>query len=162
MKSRFVWILGLVVALAASISASAQDRQQERNLTWSWQAHRVAGTAEEIELVFKVGIHPGWILYSSDFQTVDFGPRPAKLVVNPADGSAAVGELKAVGAASKTDKNFAGTYTYTYFSGVAELRQRVRVRKEARTVSGHIKGQTCFEASGLCALFSEEFSVAVP
>ena len=140
------------------------DQSDNENLTWSLQALPVEGRSDEVDLVFKAGIVPGWILYSSDFQPVDFGPRPAKLTLSTqAQASAdAVGELKAIGSASKTDKNFTGPYTYTYFSGTAELRQRVRISKGARTVSGQLTGQTCFEKSGLCALFKEEFSVAVP
>jgi len=153
----------MAALMAAALSATAvADGEEDDTLEWSWQAQPVEGASgKETDIVFSARIKPGWILYSSDFDAPEFGPRPAKIVVDPAAGHTAAGELQAIGAAGRTDRNFAGEYRYTYFSGTAELRQRVRHEQGSGTVTGVIHGQTCFEESGLCTLSRQPFSVDV-
>jgi hypothetical protein len=151
----------LMAALVAAGSVPADETEENGTVQWSWSAQPVEGRSGELDVVLKAAIQPGWILYSSDFEAVEFGPRPAQIVLNSADGNAAVGAPQALGAARKSARNFVGEYSYTYFAGTAELRQRVRLKDGAKTLNGRISGQTCFEQSGLCALFQESFSIPV-
>lgn len=160
-RTRIAASMTLVVAVASAGTAPAGEAPESNTLQWSWSAQPVDGRSGEIDVVLKAGIQPGWILYSSDFEAVEFGPRPAQVVLDSADGNAAVGAPQAVGAARETARNFVGEYSYTYFSGAAEIRQRVRLKDGAKTLNGRINGQTCFEESGLCTLFKESFSLQV-
>lgn len=158
------WKAGWAVAwLAAALlpvtSAVAQSPGDADVLDWTLKvepAHSQSAEGNEVDLVLSARIQKGWILYSSDFQPADFGPRPARITV-----AGAVGPLQAIGASSKTDKSATGGYTYTYFSDTAQFRQRVRLETGARSVTGTINGQTCFEENGLCALFRKQFDLPV-
>jgi hypothetical protein len=161
-RARMAALMTLIAAVASADVATAEEPPDGNTLQWSWSAQPVEGRTGEVDVVLKAGIQPGWILYSPDFVAAEFGPRPAQVVLEPADGNAVVGAPQAIGAARKTARNFVGEYSYTYFSGSAEIRQRVRVKDGAKTLNGRINGQTCFEASGLCTLFKESFSIAVP
>lgn len=147
--------------LAAWWLAAPAAAQQDTDIVhWQYRAEPVAGARDELDLVFEARIDEGWILYASDFQPIEFGPRPARVALE--EGARAVGDPQAVGSRSATQRNFAGEYTYTYFSGTAQLRQRVKFDSQAGEVRGLLNAQTCFEASGLCTLVREPFTVALP
>lgn len=148
-------VAGLLLgALALATPALAQE---EVELDWQWRAEPVAGAPGEVELVATAPIRQGWIVYASGFDAGDFGPRPAKLVVEA--GGEPLQPLRSEGAQSRSDRNFAGEYSYTYFAGQATFRQRVRLDAGARQVRGTLAGQSCREASGLCTLFNAPFAV---
>lgn len=153
-KKRWRW-LALALATVA-LPALAQDPGE---LAWQSRAEPVAGAPGEVDLVFTAPIEHGWIVYGSDFQPGDFGPRPAKVVVKA--GGEASQPAQSVGAHSRSDRNFAGEYTYTYFAEAATFRQRVKLAAGATEVSGVLNGQSCFEESGLCTLFRAPFAVAL-
>ena len=150
-------ILLTPLLLALALAGPALAQQEQDTVQWQYHAEPVPGVSDQVELVFQARISDGWILYASDFQPIEFGPRPARVAV---EGDASiVGEPQAVGSRSATQRNFAGEYTYTYFSGTAELRQRVKVAAQTGQVQGLLNAQTCFEASGLCTLVRESFTV---
>jgi hypothetical protein len=147
--------------LTVGIATSPNSRADDDVLQWSWQAVPVPGTTDQVDLVFTSPIKDGWILYASDFSKPEFGPRPAQLLFADNAASSVAGDFISVGSVEKTDRNFQGEYTYRYFAGKAELRQRIRTSPDTNTVSGTLVGQTCFEASGLCALVREAFTVSL-
>ena len=106
-------------------------------------------------MVFTADIAPGWILYSSDFN-VQIGPRPAKFTFDANPSLELVGAIAAIGPQRKQEPVIG---TYSYFAGHAEFRQKARLLAPLQPVSGKISGQMCFEESGLCQLFRENFSV---
>ncbi len=136
--------------LAAALPLQARD---SGDLAWQWRAERVS--VDEVDLVATSPIAAGWIVYGSDFEAPEFGPRPARLKVEA--GGVVEQPVQSVGSQARTDRNFAGEYRYTYFGGTATFRQRVRVAPGVRQVSGVLDGQSCFEESGLCTLFKEPF-----
>lgn len=153
-RLRATWLV--LLAAATALPAQARDPDEP---DWQWRAEPVAGSRDEVELVATAPVRAGWIIYGSDFQAGDFGPRPARLVVE--QGGQAVQAVRSEGAQPRTDRNFAGEYHYTYFAGQATFRQRVRVEAGAREVAGTLAGQSCFEESGLCTLFKAPFAVAL-
>jgi hypothetical protein len=114
-----------------------------------------AKPGDEVEIVFRADIGSGWILYSSDFE-MEIGPRPAKFTFDANPALSLVGPVQAVGPKRKKDATFGEEYTY--FASHAEFRQKAKVLASLKTVSGRINAQTCFEESGLCELFRENFS----
>jgi hypothetical protein len=149
-----------LAALAAVLPAWPLRAQEDPDaLHWQERIERVAGVDDQVDLVLTAQVREGWIVYASDFEPGDFGPRPARLAVQA--GGHALQPVRSEGARPRTGSNFAGEYRYTYFDGVATFRQRVRVEPGARQVSGVLDGQSCYEASGLCTLFREPFAIAL-
>jgi hypothetical protein len=154
--------LAVLVVLVASMlvwaTASAADLlgvPEEQAL--QWQLSVVPATArpgDEVELVFAADIATGWILYASDFEA-ELGPRPARFTFEPGAEVELIGPVKAVRSLRRTDKTW--NTEYSCFEKRAEFRQKARLIKGSGTVSGRIDGQTCYETTGLCALFRKEF-----
>jgi len=104
------------------------------------------------ELVIDARIEPGWILYASDFEQPQIGPRAARVVL--ADGAQTQGPLRSVDAREGHGRSFAGDYRYTYFSEQGQL--RLPVAAGDTPVNGTLRAQVCFEESGLCELVQQE------
>jgi hypothetical protein len=147
------------VAVISLLFCAPALAQQAGDLSWNTRVERVAGSADQVDLVFSAPISKGWIVYGSDFTPGDFGPRPARLVLQA--GGQALSPVASDGAKSGTSRNFAGEYHYTYFADQATFRQRLTLEPGARQVSGVLNGQSCYEESGLCTLFRESFAVAL-
>lgn len=155
----WTWHRRRAFALALAAAVLPLQAQDADELPWKWRVDPVAGTRDEVELVATAPIRSGWIVYGSDFQAGDFGPRPARLKVEA--GGESVRAVQSVGTQVGSDRNFAGEYHYTYFSDEAVFRQRVRVAAGAKEVTGVLNGQSCYESSGLCTLFKAPFAVAL-
>jgi len=150
------WKLGVVLALAVAGPLQARDAGE---LAWDARVEPVPGQAGQVELVFTTPIHEGWIVYASDFTPGEFGPRPAKVQLR--GGGQPLQPPVSEGARAGSGRSFAGEYHYTYFAGQATFRQKVQLEPGAREVSGVLNGQSCFEESGLCTLFSQSFAIAL-
>jgi hypothetical protein len=48
---------------------------------------------------------------------------------------------------------------YTYFTGKAEFRQRIKMIEKGGVVKGTIKGLLCSSKDGICVPFEESFQV---
>jgi hypothetical protein len=152
----------LVLSMLVRATASAADLgpADDGALQWALGVERASGEpTNEVELVFTAEISDGWILYASDF-AAEIGPRPAKFSFTPDANVELLGPVRAVRSLRRTDKTW--NTEYSYFEKRAEFRQKVRLRNGATTVDGRIDGQTCYEPSGLCALFSKSFALNVP
>jgi len=106
------------------------------------------------ELVIDARIEPGWILYASDFEQPQIGPRAARVTL--AGGEQARGPLHSVAPREGHGRSFAGEYRYTYFSERGQL--RLPVAAGNRPVNGTLRAQVCFEESGLCELVQQEIA----
>jgi hypothetical protein len=133
---------------------------QSDGQTLRWHVAIVPAQAkpgDEVEIVFRADIGSGWILYSSDFE-LEIGPRPAKFSFDANPALSLVGPVQAIGSKRKKDATFGSEYTY--FASHAEFRQKAKVLAPLKSVSGKINAQTCFEASGVCELFRENFNAS--
>lgn len=150
-RRQFIAALG---GLAALPLAAAGDNPV---LDWRWRAEPVESDAapRRYRLLLEARISEGYIIYGSDFEA-DLGPRPTRLRLSDAE-ALPVGGLRSVDARRRTDKVF--RTEYTYFDGVAQLEQVVEVKPGVTRLSGEIRGQTCHEADGTCALFVQRFEV---
>jgi hypothetical protein len=150
---------GLAALGLATLSGAVADAPPQGEKTLQWRLSVSPGAAaNEVELVFAADIASGWILYASDFEA-EFGPRPAKFSFKPNEGIELVGPTRAVRSLRRTDKTW--NTEYSYFEKRAEFRQTVRLRNPETVVEGRIDGQTCYEVSGLCELFTEPFTLQV-
>jgi len=150
----------LLAALLLAIPVSAIP-QEEQVIEWTWNA--VASTDQSAgerryDLHFKGSIGSGYILYGSDFE-VDIGPRPVRLKFDAPEVTPR-GSLQSTGTRRRLDPVFKGEYSY--FQGTAQLSQQITVKNGVSHVTGTIRGQTCREADGTCALFSRKFDLPLP
>ncbi|RVU23341.1 disulfide bond formation protein DsbD [Sandaracinomonas limnophila] len=125
---------------------------------WSWTLKPVNPKVGEVaELIFKVKIDKGWYLYSSDFDP-NLGPVVTTVSFDKNSSYSLVGNLKAINPHSKLDQEIWGG-TYTYFTGVGEFRQKVKILQEKVKISGAYDSQSCSNESGLCVPIKGVFSI---
>lgn len=156
-------VCGALVAAWVCLVAEAQFGELGSVTQWYWEvAPGSSGKAgEQVELVIKADVAPGWIVYSSDFKIDGVGPIAAKLALDDNGAFSASGALRAVGSQPAVEKIGTSEFAYTYFSEHAEFRQRVLLLQDASAITGTFSGQTCYKPTGLCTLFREKFSAAI-
>lgn len=150
-----------LLSLAAAARVGAQTADDSPSLHWRLRIVPVQGEADSVDIEFGSEIASGWIVYASDFEAPEVGPRPARLKLEDSGDYRAVGELESVQSRQGAGKTIAGAYRYRYFSGHAQFRQRVRRNGGARQISGVLSGQSCREQAGLCTWFREQFTLAL-
>jgi thiol:disulfide interchange protein DsbD len=126
---------------------------------WSWSIKPAnPKVGEQAEVIFKVAIEKDWYLYSSDFDK-DLGPVVTTVTFKPGVGFQTVGELKAINPHSKTDTEI-WNGTYTYFTGQAEFRQKIKITSSTYTIEGSYDSQSCSNVSGLCVPIRGVFALS--
>ena len=126
---------------------------------WSWSIKPAnPKVGEQAEVIFKVAIEKDWYLYSSDFDK-DLGPTVTTVTFKPGAGYQTVGELKAINPHSKNDTEI-WNGTYTYFTGQAEFRQKIKITASAYTIEGSYDSQSCSNVSGLCVPIRGVFALS--
>lgn len=110
---------------------------------------------EETALIFKAEIPEGWYLYSSDFDP-ELGPMLTEFEFKEHAYYELVGAIEPVGQKKKYDELWEGEYTY--FTGTAEFRQKVRILQETPVMQGTISYQICSDESGQCIPLDADFS----
>ena len=150
----------LAAALLAALPALTPAQETDNIINWQWTAVPAPAAGEHVyELHFTGGIASGYIVYGSDFQ-VDIGPRPTRLKLDAPEAVTTRGSLQSAGTHRRLDPVFKGEYSY--FESKAQLTQQVAVKSGVTRVSGTIRGQTCREADGTCALFNQRFEIDLP
>ncbi|MBO3699938.1 thioredoxin family protein [Roseivirga sp. E12] len=141
MKKSFI----LLAILFVSFNAAAQLR---KTTEWTFDASKKeVRVGDEIDLIFKARIIDDWYLYSSDIGE-DVGPMPTEIVFEDSLSFELIGDLVPVDAKKKYDKIWEADVTY--FEGIGEFRQRIRVLKKDLNLQGELSFQTCTDLTGLC------------
>jgi len=126
---------------------------------WSWSIKPAnPKVGEQAEFIFKVAIEKDWYLYSSDFDK-DLGPTVTTVTFKSGAGFQTIGGLKAINPHSKMDTEI-WNGTYTYFTGQAEFRQKIKITAEDYKIEGSYDSQSCSNVSGLCVPIRGVFSLA--
>jgi thiol:disulfide interchange protein len=126
--------------------------------TWSWSIKPTnPELGEQAEVIFKVAIEKDWYLYSSDFDK-DLGPTVTTVTFKPGKGYQIIGGLKAINPHSKLDTEI-WNGTYTYFTGQAEFRQKIKITAVDYKIEGSYDSQSCSNVSGLCVPVKGVFSL---
>jgi thiol:disulfide interchange protein DsbD len=126
---------------------------------WSWSIKPAnPKVGEQAEVVFRVAIEKDWYLYSSDFDK-ELGPTVTTVTFNPGAGYQSIGGLKAINPHSKNDTEI-WNGTYTYFTGQAEFRQKIKITAADYKIEGSYDSQSCSNVSGLCVPVKGVFSLA--
>lgn len=108
---------------------------------------------EEVELIFRAKVPKDWYMYSSDFDP-ELGPMLTEFEFIPNETYELVGDFKPVGQKKKYDEIWQGEITY--FTGVAEFRQTVRILKENPVIQGVVSYQICSDVTGQCIPFESD------
>lgn len=152
--------LTMAVALLALISTIPLGAQEDPSqaVQWTWQLlPSDAAPGADAELVLVASIAPHWVVYSSDFQA-ELGPQPTRLRKKPQSALQFIEPLRSVGALRGKDADL--DVQYGYFSGRAELRQRLRLPADGSPVELTLSGQACYETNGTCHLIRQEVRIA--
>ena len=148
-----------LLALTANIPVVAEE-DPARAVQWQWQLQpRDAGPGEEAELVLIASIAPHWVVYSSDFEA-GIGPLPARLKLKSSSGVQLIDALRSVGAHRKDERDSAWNTGYGYFSGRADLRQKVKLPADGSPLEVTLNGQACYETDDTCHLFRQDIRLA--
>jgi len=139
------WLL--VVAAQAQILKPA---------SWSYDVSKEqVAVGEEVELIFNVRIDKNWYLYSSDFDP-ELGPMVTEFKFANDPSYELLGKIVPVHPKKKYDELWEGEYTY--FTGTAQFRQKIRVLQPGLQVKGTYEYQVCTDVDGKCIPFDDEFS----
>ncbi|MTI30147.1 protein-disulfide reductase DsbD family protein [Xanthovirga aplysinae] len=153
MKRYFSFFILVVAAfVGAPLSTYAQILQPA---SWSYDvSQKELKVGDEVDLIFNVKIDPDWYLYSSDFDP-DLGPMVTTFAFKPNDTYELVGDIQPIGAKKKYDDLWGGEYTY--FVGMAEFRQKIKILTSNPEIEGGYEYQVCTDVDGRCIPFDDEF-----
>ncbi|GHA74186.1 protein-disulfide reductase DsbD family protein [Pontibacter akesuensis] len=147
--------LAIIVWLLFTLSFAAQA-QVLKPATWSYDVSKKQVTVgEEVELIFNVKIDKDWYLYSSDFDP-ELGPMVTEFTFQKHPSYELVGKIVPVKPKKKYDDIWGGEYTY--FTGTAQFRQKIRVLQPDLLVKGSYEYQVCTDVDGRCIPFDDEFT----
>ena len=143
------WLLILLIA-------SLAQAQILKPITWSYDvSKKQAAVGEEVELIFNARIYKNWYLYTSDFDP-NLGPMVTEFKFQKHPSYELVGKIVPVKPKKKYDDLWEGEYTY--FTGTAQFRQKIRVLKPDLLVKGTYEYQVCSDVSGQCIPFDDSFT----
>jgi thiol:disulfide interchange protein len=150
MKIHHALLLTLFL-LALQLPGSAQMQQAPR---WSVEVKpdRVP-VGGEAELIIRAQIPKDWYLYSNDFDP-ELGPMVTEFEFKPHASYALVGKVQPAGAKRKYDEIWEGEYTY--FTGTAEFRQKIKVLQENPKIQATASYQICTDVTGQCIPFDSD------
>jgi len=152
MKQLFV-----LVVLFANAAAYAQQHVASWNISVAPTGNDE--TPDERYLVFSAHLDDAWNVYASNF-SAPIGPLPTAIELNENAAYEIVGALESDKPQEATDP--AWSITYTYFSGQAEFRQRVKVKQAKTHIRGVIKGQYLNKKNKHLQDFEQPFDLFVP
>lgn len=152
MNKRFLTLFTCLSLLA--LQASSQILTKVR---WTSEISRSdVKVGDEIEIIYKATIDPGWYIYTVGFDP-DCGPIPMTVTYNESAGFERKGDLRALNDVAKHDKTF--DCDVRVFENNGEFRQTIKILSaEATAISGSFEGQVCSESEGLCVLFEDDFN----
>jgi thiol:disulfide interchange protein len=136
--------------------AFATQAQILKPAKWSYDVSKdQVKVGEEVELLFNVKIDKDWYLYSSDFDP-DLGPMVTTFKFQKHPSYELVGKIVPVKPKKKYDDLWGGEYTY--FTGTAQFKQKIRVLKPELLVKGEYEYQVCTDVDGRCIPFDDNFT----
>ncbi|MDX5346714.1 MAG: thioredoxin family protein [Hymenobacteraceae bacterium] len=146
-------IFSVLLMMLAVVLAQAQVLQPAK---WTTDVSKKSVKAgEEVDLIFNVKIDKDWYLYSSDFDP-NLGPTVTTFTFQKHPSYQLVGNIKPVNPKKKYDDLWGGDYTY--FTGTAQFRQKIKVLKPDLLVKGSYDYQVCTDVDGKCIPFDDEFT----
>ncbi len=153
MKIRFSLLL-FFLFLALAGWAQLGNSQMMQAPAWTVEVNPAqVPVGGEAELIIKAQVPKDWYLYSSDFDP-ELGPMVTEFAFVPHASYELLGKVQPVGAKKKYDDLWEGEYTY--FTGTAEFRQKIRVLQPAPKIQATVSYQICSDVTGQCIPFDTD------
>jgi len=128
--------------------------QQIPEPTWTYTFSKSeVAVGDEVELVFKTTIQPGFYVYSNDFDPL-LGPQLTEAEFTKHPSFELVGSLRPINPSRKFDDVWDGEIGY--FKKKAEFRQTVKILAKDPVIKGILYFQTCSDQS--CVSFDPGFT----
>lgn len=127
--------------------------------SWNITVASSGDEAQEKYLVFSARLDDAWNVYASNF-TAPIGPLPTAVELTPDAAYEPLGSLECEKPQEAIDPSW--SIAYTYFSGRAEFRQRVKVKRGQAHIRGVIKGQYLNKKNHHLQDFEQAFELFVP
>lgn len=143
----------ILLALFLNSSLSAQ-KIPEPVWTYTFSKSEVK-VGDEVELIFKSTVLPGFYVYSNDFDA-NLGPQLTEAEFEKHPSYALVGKMRPIGAIKKYDEVWEGDVSI--FKNKAEFRQTVKILSANPVIKGILYFQACSDES--CVSFDPGFSFA--
>lgn len=144
----------LAVALFSFMLGDVSYGQQIPEPTWTYTFSKTeAAVGDEVELVFKTNIQPGFYIYSNDFDP-NLGPQLTEVEFTKHPSFELIGSLRPIKPSRKFDEVWEGEIGY--FKKHAEFRQTVKILAKDPVIKGILYFQTCSDQS--CVSFEPGFS----
>lgn len=159
MKRHRITAAGLSLLALASATLAQQPAPEAASWTPTVVPVKSATGERLYRLQVDGRIAPGYVVYASDFKA-ELGPNPTRIRFAADSGVTPQGSLESTGTHKGKDKVF--KVDYTYFEGEARLTQVVAVALGIDKIVGTLRGQTCYEADGTCALFTARIDLPLP
>jgi len=156
MKSWKRVIISMFAVLGILVSAKGQVISPP---TWEISlSEETLEVGEEVELILKTTIPPGWYVYTNDFDP-DLGPLLTVLTLEQNEGIEQVGGLRAVDHKTKYDEIWEGDVNY--FEKKGEFRQTLLINGPVGVISGIVEYQMCSDVTNQCISYEEDFVLNV-
>ncbi|AHM61243.1 thiol:disulfide interchange protein [Flammeovirgaceae bacterium 311] len=155
MKIHYALLLTLLlVVLHLSGMAQVGRSQMQQAPRWTVEVKPAqVPVGGEAELIIRAQIPKDWYLYSTDFDP-ELGPTVTEFSFTPHASYSLLGKVQPVGAKRKYDDLWEGEYTY--FTGTAEFRQKIKVLQENPKIQATVSYQICSDVSGQCIPFDSD------
>ena len=150
-----MWKVVVLLSCFLGFALQGLHAQPIKPPVWSVEASPVeVKPGGDAELIFRARIPASWYIYSSDVDP-NLGPQPTSFKFKKNAGYKLLGGIRPIGAKKKYSDIWEGEYTY--FSGTAEFRQKVKILSADVKIEGTYEYQMCSDASGQCVPFDDEF-----
>ncbi|MEL6134903.1 MAG: protein-disulfide reductase DsbD domain-containing protein, partial [Bacteroidota bacterium] len=133
MQNKIIWLIGVILGLSLPLSAQIEDP-----VSWSFKTKQLNDT--EFELIWEMGVEPGWHVYSQF--TGAGGPVPTSFTFEETLGATIEGKVKEEGNIHKGFDELFQT-DVAYFEGDATFRQKVKLTADKATFSGYVTFMVC-------------------
>lgn len=148
------WYKLIAITLFGLMLGDVSYAQQIPEPTWTYTFSKSeVAIGEEVELVFKSNIQPGFYVYSNDFDPL-LGPQLTEAEFDKHPSYELVGSLRPINPSRKFDEVWDGEVGY--FKKKAEFHQTVKILSKDPVIKGILYFQTCSDQS--CVSFDPAFS----
>lgn len=145
-------LLTLVFTLYSVVALAQMQKAPSWSVTATPAQVPVGG---EAELIIKAQVPKDWYLYSNDFDP-ELGPMVTEFEFAPHPSYQLVGKVRPVGAKKKYDDIWEGEYTY--FTGIAEFRQKIKILQPNPQIKATVSYQICTDVTGQCIPFDTDLA----
>lgn len=148
-----IWFKIMAFVLLGLVPVGVVNAQAVPEPVWTYTfSSNEVNIGDEVELIFKSSIMPGYYVYSNDFDP-NLGPQHPEASFDKHPSYELVGGLRPVGAIKKYDDIWEGEVSI--FKKKAEFRQTVKILSKDPVIKGILLFQTCSDE--LCVTFEPAF-----